>query len=273
MGAVRETDWEEVWSEDVNLTPWEYHSEVILHTLKNELGSLITDKLLMAELGCGSGRVSLRLAEDRAASIWLLDISANALKLCQRLHRQELTDVVGSNLSFVRGSLFDLPGRDGAFDVLWNGGVIEHWSLDQQRQVLTEAARLLAPEGLYITMNPNAGCVLHNIGKVAMRLVGRDPYEDEVPIQSLEPAAQGTGLRLAKEEYSIGFIMLFVGVVKRLMVVLPGGRVFRLLMDMMNSFMLFFDRSAIGGALRRLDQKLCRMLGGFLLVSVLRKES
>src|SRR5262245_25850144 len=74
--------------------------------------------LRIADIGCGSGRLSGNLAEA-GAEVVAVDISA-AVEVV-RTERGHLR-----NLHVVQADLFHLPFRDRSFDVMWSDGVIHH---------------------------------------------------------------------------------------------------------------------------------------------------
>jgi SAM-dependent methyltransferase len=74
--------------------------------------------LRIADIGCGSGRLSSNLAEA-GAEVVAIDISA-AVEVV-RAERGHI-----SNLHVIQADLFHLPFRDRSFDVIWSDGVIHH---------------------------------------------------------------------------------------------------------------------------------------------------
>ncbi len=91
---------------------------------------------LFAECGCGSGETSCRLSSKRTAIA--VDFSEIALRQALRfpcMHAGVLAD------------LRELPFRDQSLDGLWNLGVMEHFSADEQLQILREFHRVLKPGG------------------------------------------------------------------------------------------------------------------------------
>jgi SAM-dependent methyltransferase len=74
--------------------------------------------LRIADVGCGSGRLSSKLAEA-GAEVVAIDISA-AVEVV-RAGRGHVR-----NLHVLQADLFHLPFRDRSFDVIWSNGVIHH---------------------------------------------------------------------------------------------------------------------------------------------------
>jgi ubiquinone/menaquinone biosynthesis C-methylase UbiE len=117
------------------------------------------------EVGCGSGFVSLALAE-RGAEISLLDISQVALdkaignfvecklKKPKSYHEDALKSSVPSN----------------SFDLVWNGGVIEHFSDQGKMKLIQEMMRMAKPGGFIVIMVPNRWCVQFQLMQKWMKL-------------------------------------------------------------------------------------------------------
>lgn len=91
------------------------------------------------DLGCGTGRHTLALAELGAEPIVALDQSPEMLAIAQR-------KLTGHPVQFVRHALPSrLPLRDGTFDLVAMGLVAEH--VADLAALMREAARVLAPGG------------------------------------------------------------------------------------------------------------------------------
>jgi SAM-dependent methyltransferase len=91
------------------------------------------------EVGAGTGRDSLALAEQ-GAEVWTLDYSDESLRLMQQ--------VAGESLRIVCGDARAIPFRDGAFDIVFHQGLLEHFRnpieiLAENRRVLKEGGHLL----------------------------------------------------------------------------------------------------------------------------------
>ena len=133
------------------------------------------DKLIL-EAGCGTGRLCCLLARDFPDSQVIgMDISPNSLKIANRL--KEYLHV--PNTSFCRGDLFQMPYPDNYFDVVFNDGVIEHFSLNENpnyKDALKEMIRVTKPKGKIIVDVPNWYCFPHTIYKWLLKKLGR-PFE------------------------------------------------------------------------------------------------
>jgi SAM-dependent methyltransferase len=107
-------------------------SRIRLRMLQRFLRLSPGDRVL--DLGCGSGRTLVWNAESGAAMTGV-DISPFFAR--EALDRCDL----------LLGDLRRLPLRDGAFDKAWSLDVLEHVSPQALHDVLTEAHRVLAPNG------------------------------------------------------------------------------------------------------------------------------
>jgi len=120
------------------------------------------------ELGCGSGGLSVALA-DHFARVVGLDLSDVRIELARRAVAEHRPDLAG-RIEFTRG---DAGGRlefaDGSFDVVVACAVLEH-VLDPFL-LLDEIARVCRPGGCTVVTVPNI-CYLKNVKDL---LLGRVP--------------------------------------------------------------------------------------------------
>src|SRR5262245_59112808 len=93
------------------------------------------------EVGSGPGHDSLPLAE-RGFRVTGVDWSRNGLVAGRELYRRE-----GRIADFVRADIRALPFRDGAFDFVWNAGVLEHFEDEDVAVVLREMRRVARSGG------------------------------------------------------------------------------------------------------------------------------
>jgi SAM-dependent methyltransferase len=108
--------------------------------------------LRILEVACGSGGTNFRLARALPVrDISLLDVSANALRFARTLRPPTLPVPV----HFIGGDAFNLPVADGAFDLVWNVGTIEHYPADGIRQMVREMRRVTRPGGWMAVAMPN----------------------------------------------------------------------------------------------------------------------
>ena len=251
--------WDKVW-QTKDIPEWDYLSQIILEILLQEGGCIAEKRVL--EAGSGSGRISSKLAA-LGAEVTLLDISSNALKLAQKMYAKN--QLPGN---FVMASIFEMPLIAGYFDIVWNAGVIEHYLAQEQVDILKEIGRVVNKKGTIITLNPYAKSTLHSIGKAIIERLVEYPFGREIPVISLEDWALKSNLNLTKAEYSVGFILLFIGAFKRLSL-LPGGIIFGPILRVLNKLFCRLHESSFGRLVSSIDLRLSELFGGYLLVSVL----
>jgi ubiquinone/menaquinone biosynthesis C-methylase UbiE len=92
------------------------------------------------EVGCGRGTVSQFLAADGHDTV-LLDTSPDALDIARRNF-----EAAGLHGEFVLGDAEQLPFGDGAFDLVFSIGLLEHF--DDPSRLIAEKRRVARPGGL-----------------------------------------------------------------------------------------------------------------------------
>jgi len=244
--------WAAYWQAQLDHTPpWDFMCETIWHALGETLAAHGAQPRRLLEAGCGTGRVSLRLAAE-GFEAHLIDITPEALRLSRSLEGDEQEGL------YVRGSCFQMPYATGVFDVTWNEGVLEHFEAGPQRRFLAEMVRTLRPGGLLVTMNPYARSWLYRLGKAVLEAVGKWPYGPEYPVRTLAGMVEGAELL---GERSVGFLIIVSELMSRLLIVRGARRLAHRLCVWAYRFR----------AVRWLDRVLSRLFGGYLLVSVFRK--
>lgn len=105
----------------------------------------VRDRLVM-EVGAGSGRDLLALARAGARGV-VLDYSPASLELVRRQ-----AGLAGLPVMLVRADALSMPFRDGAFDVVFHQGLLEHFR--DPLPLLRENARVAAPGGRVVVDVP-----------------------------------------------------------------------------------------------------------------------
>ncbi|HUT53004.1 MAG TPA: methyltransferase domain-containing protein [bacterium] len=197
------------------------------------------------EVGCGTGKISLMLTQA-GAQCTLIDLAPNALELATKVYRGE-----GREAAFCLGDMFHLPFADASFDVVWNTGVLEHFDEAGTAAGLAEMCRVCRPQGKVVAATPSSRALIYRLGKWWRMKKGTWPYGFERPIRTLRKAAPPGWRRV--REYQIG----------------TASQV---------HFWPFRGQRAlttIVGSLAGSEERrpwLGRILGGYLLVSVLQVE-
>ncbi len=195
---VEET-WDRIWGKE-KIPEWDSLSQLILEVLKKEIGSPKNKKIL--EAGSGSGRISLRLAQE-GAKVTLLDASPHAIKLSKKIFKKAKVPA-----KFLQASIFDMPFANESFDIVWNAGVLEHYNEREQQKILKEMLRICRKDGLIITLNPYRWAIFYRIGKWCLERSGKWTAGYERPIRSLKKMVDETRAKLT-HEYSVGFLEQF----------------------------------------------------------------
>jgi len=198
--------WERQWSRSSAkemLENWSVMDQEVLQILRKEINQ---PEQRILEAGSGSGKISLLLAQD-GHRVTLIDYSRAALSASQALYAS-----AGVEAEFVHGSILDMPFPDGAFDVVWNAGVLEHFSPEEQRRALAEMRRVCRPGGRIITMNPNARCLLYRFGKWLAERRGSWPFGYEEPVVSLAAQFAAAGIEMEREyDAALRSSVMFLG--------------------------------------------------------------
>ncbi len=159
--------WERYWECNENHA----NLSAILSHIGNPKGKYII------EVGCGSGFTTIALAQ-RGAECSLLDISQQALNTAVSAFRSVglytpkhyLADALNTRLP------------SSAFDVVWNGGVIEHFNNYEKELLLKEMLRITKPGGKVIVLVPNSWCWQFRLLQVYKKWRGswEYGYEDDM---------------------------------------------------------------------------------------------
>jgi ubiquinone/menaquinone biosynthesis C-methylase UbiE len=147
--------WSRIFSQELkNKNPelfssfwWEeYYDEITKYMVK--LLKTTKDPLIL-EAGAGSGKASLLLGKNLRRV--LLDISVPALK-----YAQFLTKRYGcTNVETVEGNIFEMNFKNETFDLVWNIGVLEHYSEKEIINILKEMIRVTKKGGFITFGTPN----------------------------------------------------------------------------------------------------------------------
>jgi ubiquinone/menaquinone biosynthesis C-methylase UbiE len=120
---------------------------------------------LILEAGCGTGRFCLLLAKDFPnAEVVGIDVSDTAISIA----RNAKTGLGVKNVKFENRDLFSTNYPDNSFDVVFNEGVIEHFSLNgypTYKDALCEMVRITKMGGKVIVAVPNWYCFPHTFYK------------------------------------------------------------------------------------------------------------
>lgn len=176
-------------------TGWEkmYLSQIVpVEAVKSEivlkLAELTKEGELLLETGCGSGRLSaeLALAGRRVA---VCDFSQPILDRAKRLFK---VSGILEPQTYLVDLTKPLPFEDNQFDVIWNSGVLEHWTDDELRPIFAELVR--CAKRCVISLVPNERSLLYRYGRETAEAHGICPWGREMPRSSLRQIFEGAGL-------------------------------------------------------------------------------
>ncbi len=156
--------WESVYRSAACESFYERAFDVLAARIAAPAGTPILDT------GCGGCDHAMRLAR-RGFRVSALDFSDTMLGMArQRVREAGLAD----RLSLCRGSLLELPFRDGAFPFVLCWGVLMHVS--EVERAIGELARVVAPGGLLILAESNMGSLQSRVQRLLERAWNRpDP--------------------------------------------------------------------------------------------------
>ncbi len=134
------------------------------------------------EVGAGTGRYGLKLAEDRPQlSVTLTDIADDGI-LSMHASVSELGLV---NVVVQKEDAFSLSFSDGTFDVVFSDAVIQH--LPDHESAMKEMLRVVRPGGLLIISSVNGWNLPHKLYKASLVMLGKEyPYGYEKNFTPIE---------------------------------------------------------------------------------------
>lgn len=161
-----------------------------LRILLEHIGSPAGQRII--EVGCGSGYTSLALAR-LGARCALLDLSDDALATARAGF---MAHGVPEPECYRQDALKSSVPSD-AFDLVWNGGVIEHFYDSGKELLIREMLRMARPSGLVIIMVPNRWCWQFQLVQAWQKWRGTWKYgfEDDMSPRRLRRMAERAGVR------------------------------------------------------------------------------
>lgn len=149
------------------------------------LGELLPAGGAVLEAGSGAGFQSLALAREGRLAVSLMDISPQAVAAARRLFaRNGLTAAAHLGDAFATGN--------PEFDLVFNAGVLEHYTLDQQAAFLRGMAS--RSRRFVLVLVPNRLCYWYWVWRVQQAGRGNWPYGKECPQADLSAAFRAAGL-------------------------------------------------------------------------------
>ncbi len=188
--------WDSIWSNQGDLDENVFFKCVVDAIIENS--NFRVENLKILEAGAGTGTSSLQLAK-LGAQVTLVDYSMIAIEKMKKMYNNNQIEA-----DFICGDIREIERPNHSYDIVFNSGVLEHFSYSEQVNILKEMTRICKTNGLILTMNPNAKCLLYRIWKQTLESQDRWIYGEEYPVVSLDNQFRDAGLHLLRE-YSIGF--------------------------------------------------------------------
>ena len=137
------------------------------------------------EAGSGAGFQSLALAREGRLAVSLMDISTQALDAARRLFARN-----GLTADAHLGDAFGIG--EPTHDLVFNAGVLEHYTLEQQAEFLRGMAS--RSQRFVLVLVPNRLCYWYWVWRVQQAGRGNWPYGKECPQADLSAAYRAAGL-------------------------------------------------------------------------------
>lgn len=163
--------------------------------LVDRFSELLPQGAHILEAGCGGGWQSLALARSGKFRVSLMDFSREALNYARRLFEREQVQA-----EFILGDVF--TKGDPQFDLVFNAGVLEHYTLEEQAEFLRGMAS--RSRNHVLALVPNRLCYWYWLWRIQESAQGKWPYGKEVPLIDLSAAFEAAGLRFLGEAFMGG---------------------------------------------------------------------
>ncbi len=154
--------------------------------LAERIGELLPRGGKVLEAGCGAGWQSLALAQKGRFQLTLMDFSSEALGYAERIFTQHQLSA-----EFVDGDVFSCGKPE--YDLVFNAGVLEHYTFDQQAAFLRGMASRSTKYVLALV--PNRMCYWYWLWRMQRSARGGWPFGKEMPMTDMSAAFEAAGLR------------------------------------------------------------------------------
>lgn len=149
------------------------------------------------EAGSGYGMTSVLLGAGVGKRV-LLDLESAALTTAAQLFAEK-----NESGDFVVGDLLSMGFKEGAFDLVFNAGVLEHFNFSMRCQALCEMYRVVRPGGKLLVAVPNHFSHPYRYSYHYRKKKGKWPYPDEIPIYDLRREIQAEGLQVTQQRETV----------------------------------------------------------------------
>ncbi|KKM78210.1 hypothetical protein LCGC14_1362290 [marine sediment metagenome] len=133
---------------------------------------LLKGKIIL-DAGCGTGLSTLGLL-DKGAFIVFMDLIPESLRIVQKIVKLKNKK---DNILYIVGDITNLPLKDRCIDIIWSGGVLEHFKSFKEQYI--EFFRVLKNKGNLIFTIPNKFGFQRIYSTIKEKLIGSidDHYE------------------------------------------------------------------------------------------------
>jgi SAM-dependent methyltransferase len=200
-----EQEWDKYWTKKKTKSQMVYRfiaslyrDLIIKQALNFFIGSEFKNGAKLLHAGSGAGQVDKDIVAKY--NITALDISAEALKLYRLCN--------GNKAKLMKASIFVIPAKNSTFDGVYNLGVMEHFTKEEDKKILQEFRRVLKPNGKIVLFWPpkygptvlflnSTHFILNNILRMNIRL-----HPEEISLveskKQVEDILQKCGFKLLK---------------------------------------------------------------------------
>ena len=156
------------------------------------IGELVPRGARILEAGCGGGWQSLSLARNGGFDVTLLDFSTEAIAYAKHLYQRE-----GVAASFIQGDI--RKPLDSRYDVVFNAGVLEHYSFNEQVSLLKGMAAKTSR--FVLVLVPNRDCYWYWTWRLRRSINDEWHWGTEIPMSSLQAAFRAAGIQFLGQRY------------------------------------------------------------------------
>lgn len=207
MGEIKEALDREGWSKHYNINKLNAVVESIrnenVQVWAKELLNICEDGSKCLEIGCGTGISSLWLAKN-GRKVTAIDYTNESVELVNEAARK-----LSINLDVICCDAREpLPFEKRSFDYSFQAGLLEHFDLSQQIELLKMWSQY---SKRIISMIPNAASLPYRVGKKIMEDNNTWPYGLEIPRHSMIESFVKAGIEVEREytigaEWALGFL-------------------------------------------------------------------
>lgn len=175
----QEIIWKEIWSNEYenifNIVDSPKEHDIDLKLIIDEFKG---EEKKIIEIGCGTGMTSLII--DDSFKKTLLDVNPEAIKIAK-----EIFSIKNIKANFIIGNMFEMEIKDKKFDIVFNSGVIEHFSKKDRIKALAEYKRILKDDGIIILAFPNHYSIPYRFAYLLAIFLNKWPFPKEYKIYDL----------------------------------------------------------------------------------------